>query len=63
MSNTIIGVRLSPEDRELLDKVCAARGEYISNFVRRAIRKELAELSFYPEEVKKALGIQKEASK
>jgi len=57
MSNTIIGVRISPKDRELLDKVCEARGEDISSFVRRAIRKELAELSFYPEDVKKALGI------
>ena len=57
MSNNIIGVRVSPKDRALLDKVCAARGEDLSNFVRRAIRKELANLSFYPEDVKKALGV------
>lgn len=50
---------MTSEDRELLDKVCTARGEDISNFVRRAIRKELAELSFYPEDVKKALGIRR----
>jgi len=55
--NTNLGVRVSPEDRELLDKVCKARGEDVSDFIRRAIRKELAELSFYPEEVKKALGM------
>jgi len=59
VSNTTIGVRVTSEDRELLDKVCTARGEDISNFVRRAIRKELAELSFYPEDVKKALGIRR----
>ena len=57
MPNTNLGVRVSTEDRELLDKVCKARGEDVSDFIRRAIRKELAELSFYPEEVKKALGM------
>jgi hypothetical protein len=40
-----------------LEKVCEARGEDLSNFVRRAIKKELAGLSYYPEETKKALGI------
>jgi uncharacterized protein (DUF1778 family) len=60
MSNTVLGVRVSEKDRDLLDKVCRARGEDISDFVRRAIRKELAELSFLPEEDKKALGIRKE---
>jgi uncharacterized protein (DUF1778 family) len=60
MSNCVLGVRVSQEDRDLLDKVCKARGEDISDFVRRAIRKELAELSFLPEEDKKALGIRRE---
>jgi len=59
MPNTIIGVRIPVEDRELLDKVCKARGEDLSDFVRRAIRKELASLSFYSEETKKALGIRR----
>jgi len=56
LSNTI-GVRFSPKDKQLLEKVCAARGEDLSNFVRRAVRKELALLSFYPDDVKKALGV------
>ena len=55
--NTRIGVALTNEDRVLLDKVCEMRGEQLSSFVRRAIRKELAALSFYPEDVKKALGV------
>lgn len=55
--NTVIGVRISPEDRKLLDHVCKARGEDLSDFVRRAIRKELASLSFLSAEEKKALGI------
>jgi len=40
----VIDVRISEEDRVLLDKVCRARGEDLSDFVRRAIRKELASL-------------------
>lgn len=57
MKNKAIGIRIDPEDRILLEKVVKARGEDISNFVRRAIRKELAVLNFYPEETKKALGV------
>ncbi len=43
-----------------MDKVCNARGEDLSDFVRRAIRKELASLSFLSDEQKKALGIKQE---
>jgi len=57
MSNLVIGVRITQQTRKLLDKVCAARGEDLSDFVRRAVLKELAELSFLPAEQKKALGI------
>lgn len=57
MSNKMIGIRVKKEDRDLLEKVCDARGEDISDFVRRAIKKELASLSFYNGETKKALGM------
>lgn len=57
MENTRIGLRIDQEDRQLLEKVCKARGEQISDFVRMAIKKELASLSYYPEETKKALGV------
>lgn len=57
MSNLVIGVRVTSRDRKLLDKVCKARGEDLSDFVRRPIRKEFAALSFLPAEDKKALGI------
>jgi hypothetical protein len=65
MSNNTIGVRITHRDHRLLVKVCRARGEDISDFVRRSIRKELATLSFLPEAEKRALGIssiQKEVS-
>jgi hypothetical protein len=55
-----IGVRIKREDRELLEQVCNARGEDLSDFIRRSIRKELASLSFYTEEIKKALGVIKQ---
>ena len=57
MLTTTIGVRLEPKDKKLLEKVCKARGEDVSDFIRRAIRKELASLSFYSDETKKALGL------
>lgn len=60
MSNNTIGVRIPQEDKTLLEKVCKARGEDVSDFVRRSIRKELASLSFLSAEEKKALGIKTE---
>jgi uncharacterized protein (DUF1778 family) len=57
MSNLTIGVRVSKEDRELLNAVCKARGEDLSDFVRRSILKELASLGFLSDDQKKALGI------
>ena len=62
MSNSYVGVRIDSADRKLLQKVCKARGEDLSNFVRRAIKKELASLSYYNSETKKALGILKEVN-
>jgi hypothetical protein len=59
VSNSIIGVRVPKKDRILLEKVCKARGEDLSDFVRRSIKKELASLSFYTMEEKKALGMLK----
>jgi hypothetical protein len=52
-----IGVRITPEDRKLLGRVCKARGEDISDFVRRSVPKELASLSFLSAEDMKARGI------
>jgi len=57
MSNPIVFARMRKEDVELIKRVCKARGEDLSDFVRRAVRKELARLSFLSPEEKKALGI------
>ena len=56
-SNLVLGVRVTKRDRHLLDQVCKARGEDLSDFIRRSIRKELASLSFLPAADKKALGV------
>jgi uncharacterized protein (DUF1778 family) len=55
--NDTVSARMSQEDKALLKKVCKARGEDVSDFVRRSIRKELANLSFLSAEEKKALGV------
>ena len=52
-----VAVRITKRDKELLERICRARGEDPSDFVRRAVRKEFATLSYLPEEEKKALGI------
>jgi hypothetical protein len=43
-----------------LEKVCKSRGEDVSDFVRRSVRKELAGMSYLPAEDKKALGMKPE---
>lgn len=50
-----VNVRMSPETRRLLDEVCSLRGENPSTFVRRAVLRELAEMSFLSQRQKKAL--------
>lgn len=52
-----IGTRVEVELKELIEKVCKARGEDLSSFLRRAVKKELAALSFLSEDEKKALGV------
>jgi len=42
---------------ELVKHVSASRGETVSSFVRRAVRKELASLSYLTPAQKKALGV------
>lgn len=55
--NKFLRVNVTENDRSILEEVCEARGETMSNFVRRTLRKELASMSYYPAPVKKALGV------
>ena len=57
MSSYALNVRIPQEIKELLGKVANDRGEDVSDFVRRALLKELASLNFLSEEQKKALGV------
>lgn len=60
MSEYHIVVRIEPSLKGLINRVAQARGECISNFVRRAIKSELARLSYLTPDEKKALGIETE---
>ena len=54
--NKIIAARFLQKDAQLIKEVCRARGEDVSNFVRRAIKRELARMGYLSESEKKALG-------
>jgi uncharacterized protein (DUF1778 family) len=57
---SLIGVRLDTSDAKLMRKICKSRGEDLSDFVRRAIRTEMAKLDFLKPADKQALGIDTE---
>jgi uncharacterized protein (DUF1778 family) len=57
-----VGVRVTTELYNMLGEVCRARGEDMADFIRRAVLKELASLSFLPAVQKKALGIKTEVT-
>mgnify|MGYP000164962777 CR=1 FL=1 len=57
MTSTLIQIRIDPELKELLRRVAKAREEDMSTFIRRAVKRELARLSFLSEEEKKALEV------
>ena len=57
MDNPVIFARMPKNDINLLKKVSRDRGEDISDFVRRAVYKELAGLGFLSAAQSKALGI------
>jgi|YelNatPaOPRAMG01_1025707.scaffolds.fasta_scaffold32699_5 uncharacterized protein (DUF1778 family) len=52
-----ITFKLEEADRQLLEKVCRARGESLSSFVRRALRREFARLGFLSQDELKALEL------
>jgi predicted transcriptional regulator len=52
-----VTVRFPRELADLLDQVCRAREEPRSAFVRRSVKRSLAELSYFDEAAKKALGV------
>lgn len=52
-------VRMERKTLTLIKKIASKRGEGTSDFVRRAINKELASLGFLPKIDMKALGVKK----
>lgn len=53
----VIGFRIKSEDKRLVEEVSDARGEDVSDFVRRAVYHELATLNYLPPSKLKALGL------
>lgn len=47
---------------QILDKVVDSKGIDRSDFIREAVRKRLADLSFLPTDDKKALGIKENSN-
>ncbi len=56
MNNTVFA-RMKQEHAQLVREVCDNRGEDVSDFIRRAVLKELASLSYLSEAEKKSLGM------
>jgi len=56
MVKKVIFAKVEEEEARLIKRVAKARGEDLSDFVRRAVRKELARLSYLSDEEKKALA-------
>ena len=56
-NNNVVFARMEPSKIELVKQVSKARGETVSSFVRRAVFRELAGLSYISKEEKKALGV------
>lgn len=52
----IIAVKFPKGVAELIRKISNERGECISTFVRRSVRRELARMGYLSESEKKALG-------
>ena len=57
-----IGTRVEPSLKELVEKVAKEQGMNVSDFLRFLVKRELAKLSFLPEDTKKAFGMLKETS-
>jgi hypothetical protein len=57
LNNPVIFARMPQEYVELVKRISQDRGEDISDFVRRAVYKELASLNYLSKEQKKALGV------
>ena len=55
-----IGTRIEQDLKDLVEKVAKEQGMNVSDFLRFLLRRELAKLSFLPEDTKKAFGLLKE---
>lgn len=57
--NKVVGIRVTEDFYSKLRTVSNARGEDVSDFIRRSILTELASLNYLSKEQKKALGLER----
>ena len=58
MNDTVyVGIRVPKKDVAFIREACKYRGENLSNFVRRAVKRELARLEYLTDAEKKALEV------
>jgi antitoxin component of RelBE/YafQ-DinJ toxin-antitoxin module len=62
-TDVYIGTRVDSNIKGIVKIVARNRGMDVSDFLRFLVRRELAELSFLPDETKKAFGLLKEKQK
>ena len=61
MLDRSIGIRFTTAEFLLLTKTCRLQGVDVSHFVRMSVRKELARLGVYSENVRQVLEVEMEA--
>jgi len=49
--------RVPERDKQIVDEITEHRGENVSDFVRRAVKRELARMGYLTEEEKQALEV------
>ncbi len=57
MSRIQYNVKIDQKDLVLMRKITSGRGDNVSDFIRIAIRKELAQLGFLTKQEMKMLGV------
>jgi hypothetical protein len=55
----VVGAKFTLGERKLIQEVCRARGESVSSFLRRTIKRELARMGYLSEKERKALEVEK----
>lgn len=56
-TNKILAARFTVDNVRLIEKIAKDRGMDVSDFIRFSVRRELARLSYLPDDEKKSLEV------